>query len=44
MPTDVEGVTAEVDVDADCRLCFFVEKKPDGWKTHFFKGELFLSF
>ncbi|KAL8293654.1 hypothetical protein RQP46_000355 [Phenoliferia psychrophenolica] len=38
MPTAVEGQTAEVDIDADCRLCFFVEKKPDGWKTHFFKG------
>jgi hypothetical protein len=34
-----EGETCEVDVDADCRLCFFVEKKEDGWKNHFFKGE-----
>ncbi|GAA5831580.1 hypothetical protein JCM11251_000757 [Rhodosporidiobolus azoricus] len=34
-----EGETCEVDVDADCRLCFFVEKKEDGsWKNHFFKG------
>ncbi|BGP20931.1 hypothetical protein JCM10213_000568 [Rhodosporidiobolus nylandii] len=34
-----EGETCEVDVDADCRLCFFVEKKADGsWKNHFFKG------
>lgn len=23
-----------------CRLCFFVEKKENGWKAHFFKGEL----
>ncbi|ORY56198.1 catabolic 3-dehydroquinase [Leucosporidium creatinivorum] len=39
MPTEVEGETCEVDVDADCRLCFFVEKKADGsWKNHFFKG------
>ncbi|TNY23714.1 hypothetical protein DMC30DRAFT_413840 [Rhodotorula diobovata] len=39
MPTAVEGETCEVDVDADCRLCFFVEKKEDGeWKNHFFKG------
>ncbi|KPV77923.1 uncharacterized protein RHOBADRAFT_64289 [Rhodotorula graminis WP1] len=39
MPTAVEGETCEVDVDADCRLCFFVEKKADGaWKNHFFKG------
>ncbi|KAK4706163.1 hypothetical protein P7C70_g8, partial [Phenoliferia sp. Uapishka_3] len=37
-PSTVEGQTAEVDVDADCRLVFFVEKKADGWKTHFFKG------
>jgi ribosomal protein L31 len=35
MPSTVEGETCEVDVDADCRLCFFVEKKEDGsWKTH----------
>ncbi|GAA6030615.1 hypothetical protein JCM8097_006238 [Rhodosporidiobolus ruineniae] len=33
-----EGETCEVDVDADCRLCFFVEKKENGWKNHFFKG------
>lgn len=37
------GEPCEVDVDADCTLCFFVEKKPsdDGvgeWKAHFFKG------
>lgn len=38
MPTAVEGETCEVDVDADCRLCFFVEKKSNGWKVHFFKG------
>ncbi|GAA5994645.1 uncharacterized protein JCM10292_002187 [Rhodotorula paludigena] len=39
MPTEKEGETCEVDVDADCRLCFFVEKKADGsWKNHFFKG------
>ncbi|GAA6018345.1 hypothetical protein JCM11491_005940 [Sporobolomyces phaffii] len=29
----------EVDIDADCRLCFFLEKNNEGsWKTHFFKG------
>ncbi|GAA6060256.1 hypothetical protein JCM10212_003496 [Sporobolomyces blumeae] len=29
----------EVDIDADCRLCFFLEKDQNGgWKTHFFKG------
>mgnify|MGYP001589251133 FL=1 len=39
MPSTVEGQTAEVDIDADCRLVFFVEKKADGWKTHFFKGQ-----
>ncbi|GAA5851996.1 hypothetical protein JCM8547_000122 [Rhodosporidiobolus lusitaniae] len=34
-----EGETCDVDVDADCRLCFFLEKKEDGdWKNHFFKG------
>ncbi|KAJ8293391.1 Pea pathogenicity protein 2 [Rhodotorula toruloides] len=39
MPTETEGETCEVDVEADCRLCFFVEKKANGeWKNHFFKG------
>ncbi|GJN89459.1 hypothetical protein Rhopal_002445-T1 [Rhodotorula paludigena] len=39
VPTEKEGETCEVDVDADCRLCFFVEKKADGsWKNHFFKA------
>ncbi|KAK4047172.1 hypothetical protein OIO90_006281 [Microbotryomycetes sp. JL221] len=39
MPTEKEGETCQVDVDADCRLCFFVEKKNDSdWKCHFFKG------
>jgi len=33
-----QGERCEVDVDADCRLCFFAERKTDGWKTHFFKG------
>ncbi|GAA5965667.1 hypothetical protein JCM3765_000921 [Sporobolomyces pararoseus] len=29
----------EVDIDADCRLCFFLEKNEKGeWKNHFFKG------
>ncbi|CEQ40662.1 SPOSA6832_02308 [Sporobolomyces salmonicolor] len=38
MPAEGGG-DCEVDVDADCRLCFFVEKKADGsWKNHFFKG------
>lgn len=27
-----------VDIDADCRLCFFLEKHDGEWKTHFFKG------
>lgn len=39
MKTD-DGVDCEVDVDADCRLCFFVQRDSKGeWKTHFFKGE-----
>ncbi|KAK4047082.1 hypothetical protein OIV83_005645 [Microbotryomycetes sp. JL201] len=39
MPTANEGETCQVDVDADCRLCFFVEKKNGtDWKCHFFKG------
>ena len=38
MKTD-SGEDCEVDVDADCRLCFFVARNSDGeWKTHFFKG------
>ncbi|KAM0786982.1 hypothetical protein ACM66B_002400 [Microbotryomycetes sp. NB124-2] len=39
MPTATEGETCQVDVDADCRLCFFVDKKNGSdWKCHFFKG------
>ncbi|KAI5476922.1 hypothetical protein MNV49_007023 [Pseudohyphozyma bogoriensis] len=39
MPSTVEGVDCEVDIEAECRLCFFVEKKANGeWKNHFFKG------
>ncbi|GAA5906842.1 uncharacterized protein JCM6883_005705 [Sporobolomyces salmoneus] len=34
-----EGEVCEVDIDADCRLCFFLEKNEKGeWKNHFFKG------
>lgn len=39
MPSTVQGETCEVDIEADCRLCFFVEKNSQGeWKNHFFKG------
>ncbi|GAA5885704.1 hypothetical protein JCM16303_003121 [Sporobolomyces ruberrimus] len=35
---DREG-SCQVDIDADCRLCFFLEKNERGeWKNHFFKG------
>lgn len=34
----LDGTSCEVDVDADCTLCFFMELKKDiGWKIHFFK-------
>lgn len=32
------GGTCEVDIEADCRLCFFMHKYDGEWKTHFFKG------
>lgn len=36
-----DGTSCEVDVDADCTLCFFMELKKDiGWKIHFFKVRL----
>ncbi|GAA5941612.1 uncharacterized protein JCM15063_001636 [Sporobolomyces koalae] len=36
---DGSDTPCEVDIDADCRLCFFLEKDEHGaWKTHFFKG------
>lgn len=27
-----------MDIEADCRLCFFMHKHQGEWKTHFFKG------
>ncbi|GAA5848081.1 hypothetical protein JCM3766R1_006398 [Sporobolomyces carnicolor] len=36
---DGDDVLCEVDIDADCRLCFFLEKdRSDEWKARFFKG------
>lgn len=39
MDSTTEGEKCEVDIEADCRLCFFMEKNANGeWKNHFFKG------
>ncbi|SCV67339.1 BQ2448_5985 [Microbotryum intermedium] len=39
MESTEEGQTCEVDMEADCRLCFFVEKDAQGaWNCHFFKS------
>lgn len=38
MDSTVEGEKCEVDIEADCRLCFFLQKYNGEWKNHFFKG------
>ncbi|KAK9898055.1 catabolic 3-dehydroquinase [Cystobasidium minutum MCA 4210] len=38
MDSTTEGEKCEVDIEADCRLCFFMEKHNGEWKNHFFKG------
>lgn len=33
-----DGSDCQVDIEADCRLCFFLQKYNGEWKNHFFKG------
>ena len=37
MPSTI-GEPCEVDVEADSRMCFFLQKYHSEWKTHFYKG------